>query len=142
MESPTSSPASSGARSPSAFPPAAWPTCAAVEPLDFQTSFTPCSFSMLASFGAGLIARIPLAALAGVTAYVGLGLLEWSTWRRLPRMRRLDAAAFLATAAAVLSTNAVAAVAIGCSFYVLRQLVIRLTPEQSLPAFGPRNADF
>ena len=77
---------------------------------------------MLAGFGAGLIARIPLAALAGVTAYVGLGLLEWSTWRRLPRMRRLDATAFLATAAAVLSTNAVAAVAIGCSFYVVRQL--------------------
>ena len=97
---------------------------------------------MFASFGAGLIARIPLAALAGVTAYVGLGLLEWSTWRRLPRMRRLDAAAFLATAAAVLSTNAVAAVAIGCSFYVLRQLVVRLTPEQSLPALGPRNVDF
>ena len=51
---------------------------------------------MLAGFGSGLIARIPLAALAGVTAYVGLSLLEWSTWRRLPRMRRLDAAAFLA----------------------------------------------
>jgi sulfate permease, SulP family len=97
---------------------------------------------MFASFGAGLIARIPLAALAGVTAYVGLGLLEWSTWRRLPRMRRLDAAAFLATAAAVLSTNAVAAVAIGCSFYVFRQLVVRLTPEQSLTALGPRNVDF
>ena len=75
---------------------------------------------MLAGFGAGLIARIPLAALAGVTAYVGLGLLEWSTWRRLPADARLDAAAFLATAAAVLSTNAVAAVAIGCSFYVVQ----------------------
>ena len=34
-----------------------------------------------------------------MTAYVGLSLLEWSTWRRLHRMRRLDAAAFLVTAA-------------------------------------------
>ena len=49
--------------------------------------------------GAGLIAHVPLAALAGVTAYVGIGLLEWSTWRRLHRMRRLDASAFLLTAA-------------------------------------------
>ena len=97
---------------------------------------------MLAGFGSGLIARIPLAALAGVTAYVGLGLLEWSTWRRLPRMRRLDAAAFLSTAAAVLSTNAVAAVAIGCSFYVFRQFAVRVfTPLTGLPAIGPRNAD-
>jgi sulfate permease, SulP family len=96
---------------------------------------------MLAGFGAGLIARIPLAALGGVTAFVGLGLLEWSTWRRLPRMRRLDAAAFLATAAAVLSTNAVAAVAIGCSFYAVRQLVDRLIASQRFSALGPRKLD-
>jgi SulP family sulfate permease len=97
---------------------------------------------MLAGFGSGLIARIPLAALAGVTAYVGLSLLEWSTWRRLPRMRRLDAAALLSTAAAVLSTNAVAAVAIGCSFYVFRQFGVRVfAPVQGLPAIGSRNAD-
>jgi SulP family sulfate permease len=96
---------------------------------------------MLAGFGAGLIARIPLAALGGVTAYVGLGLLEWSTWRRLPRMRRLDAVAFLATAAAVLSTNAVAAVAIGCSFYGVRQLVDRLFASRSVRLLGPRKLD-
>jgi SulP family sulfate permease len=74
----------------------------------------------LVAFGSGLLARIPLAALAGVTAYVGLSLLEWSTWRRLHRMRKLDATAFLLTAAAVNTTNAVAAVAIGCSLYVIR----------------------
>ncbi len=96
---------------------------------------------MLAGFGASLIARIPLAALAGVTAYVGLGLLEWSTWRRLPRMRRLDAIAFLATAAAVLSTNAVAAVAIGCSFYVIRHFISKFAPIQNVFAIGPRNVD-
>lgn len=69
--------------------------------------------------GSGWIARIPLAALAGVTAYVGICLLDWSTWRRLPRMRKTDAAAFLATALAVQMVNAVAAVLLGCSFYAL-----------------------
>jgi hypothetical protein len=57
-------------------------------------------------------------------------------------MRRLDAAAFLSTAVAVLSTNAVAAVAIGCSFYVFRQFAVRVfTPLAGLPAIGSRNAD-
>ncbi len=88
-----------------------------------------------------MIASIPLAALAGVTAYVGFGLLEWSTWRRLHRMRRLDAAAFLLTAAAVLTTNAVAAVALGCSLYVIRHFMSKLAPFYRLPAAGPREAD-
>ncbi len=96
---------------------------------------------LLLGFGAGVIARIPLAALAGVTAYVGLGLLEWSTWRRLHRMRRLDATAFLVTAAAVLTTNAVAAVAIGCSFYVVQHYTSRLAAMQGPPAIGAREAD-
>jgi SulP family sulfate permease len=96
---------------------------------------------MLVRFGSGLIAHVPLAALAGVTAYVGLSLLEWSTWRRLPRMRRLDAAAFLLTAGAVLTTNAVAAVAIGCSLYVIRHVASKLALFDRLPAPGPREAD-
>src|SRR4029077_15591015 len=96
---------------------------------------------VLVGFGSDVIARIPLAALAGVTAYVGLGLLEWSTWRRLHRMRRLDAAAFLATAAAVLTTNAVASVAIGCSFYAVRQIIARLFLLQGLSTVGPRKVD-
>ena len=83
---------------------------------------------------------IVCSALAGVTAYVGLGLLEWSTWRRLHRMRRLDATAFLITAAAVLTTNAVAAVALGCSFYVVRHYASRITAMQAT-AIGPRKAD-
>jgi sulfate permease, SulP family len=89
---------------------------------------------VLVGFGSSVIARIPLAALAGVTAYVGIGLLEWSTWRRLHRMRRLDATAFLVTALAVLTTNAVAAVAIGCSFYVARHLLDKLAQLQRFPA--------
>ncbi len=75
--------------------------------------------------GGEYIARIPMAALAGVTAYIGVCLLEWSTWRRLTRMRRVDAAAFLSTAVAVLVVNAVLAVALGCSFYMVRYIYRR-----------------
>ena len=77
-------------------------------------------------FGAGLIATIPIAALAGVTAWMGLGLLDWSAWRRLPLMSRADAAAFCATALSVLFVNAVAAVAVGCSLYLLQRLYHRV----------------
>jgi sulfate permease, SulP family len=96
---------------------------------------------VLVGFGSALIARIPLAALAGVTAYVGLGLLEWSTWRRLHRMRRLDATAFLLTALAVITSNAVAAVAIGCSLYLILHLANKLAPLHRLSAIEPREAD-
>ena len=88
---------------------------------------------ILVGVGSALISRIPLAALAGVTAYVGISLLEWSTWRRLHRMRRVDATAFLMTALAVLTTNAVAAVAIGCSFYAIRYLLDKLGQLQRMP---------
>ena len=82
------------------------------------------------------VSRIPLAALAGVTAWMGIGLLNWSAWKRLPKMGRVDAAAFLSTAAIVL-INAVLAVAVGCSFYVLRALYTKLTrPERPAPPGG------
>lgn len=68
--------------------------------------------------GERYISHIPVPALAGVTAYVGICLLEWSTWRRLPRMRRVDAVGFLATAITVLLVNAVIAVALGCAVYL------------------------
>jgi SulP family sulfate permease len=91
--------------------------------------------------GAGLIAHIPLAALAGVTAYVGIGLLEWSTWRRLHRMRKVDAAAFLTTAFAVLTTNAVAAVALGCALHLLRHIARSFTPAHQLTLAEPPKLD-
>jgi SulP family sulfate permease len=72
-------------------------------------------------FGSGFVSHIPIAALAGVTAWMGVCLLDWSTWKRLPRMRRADATAFLATAVAVLLVNAVAAIAIGCLLYATYQ---------------------
>ncbi|MCU1328832.1 MAG: sulfate transporter [Bryobacterales bacterium] len=74
---------------------------------------------LLVSFGSGALAHIPLAALAGVTAWMGLNLLDVSTWHRLPKMRYADAGAFLATACGVLVTNAVAAVALGCLIHGL-----------------------
>ena len=92
-------------------------------------------------YGSGPIGQIPLAALAGVTAAVGVGLLEWSTWRRLPRMRRVDAAAFLTTTVATLATNAIAAVALGCSLYLARHLYLKAS--EAIPALrvlAPRDA--
>ena len=79
--------------------------------------------------GAGFVSRIPIPAIAGVTAWMGLCLLDWSAWRRLPKMSRVDAAAFLVTALAVLCVNAVLAVAIGCSLYAFRWALLRFVPD-------------
>jgi SulP family sulfate permease len=81
--------------------------------------------------GAGFVAHIPIAALAGVTAWMGICLLDGSTWRGLPRMRRVDAAGFLFTALAVLAINAVAAIAIGCLLYAGYHVYSRLRAEPS-----------
>ena len=87
------------------------------------------------ALGANYISHIPIPALAGVTAYIGICLLEWGTWRRLPRMSAVNALAFLSTAIAVLVVNAVAAVGIGCSFYLIRFLRNRWL-NASLPGSG------
>jgi SulP family sulfate permease len=71
--------------------------------------------------GSTVVGHIPLPALAGVTAWMGLCLLDWSAWRRLPKMNRVDAIAFLATAISVLTVNAVLAVAVGCGVYLFRR---------------------
>src|SRR5580765_371303 len=84
--------------------------------------------------GSGLVSHIQLPALAGVTAWMGLCLLDWSAWRRLPKMSRSDAAAFLITAFFVLASNAVLAVAIGCSVYAVKYVWVRwFRPEQGVP---------
>jgi SulP family sulfate permease len=72
---------------------------------------------LLVQLGSGALAHIPLAALAGVTAWMGVCLLDTSAWRRLPKMRLVDATAFLVTAVGVLMVNAVAAVLAGCAAY-------------------------
>ncbi|MBI2685274.1 MAG: SulP family inorganic anion transporter [Acidobacteria bacterium] len=74
----------------------------------------------------GAVAHVPISALAGVTAWMGFCLLEWSTWSRLHKMRKSDAAGFLLTASSVLVVNAAIAVAIGWSVYAARWLVHRL----------------
>jgi SulP family sulfate permease len=70
-------------------------------------------------FAKDWIGEIPLPALAGVTAWMGIALLDWSTWRRLHRMRREEAAAFVVTAGGVLIVNAVIAVAAGYFIHVV-----------------------
>ena len=82
--------------------------------------------------GSRYISHIPIPALAGVTAYIGICLLEWGTWRRLRKMRRVDAMGFLFTAVAVLVVNAILAVAIGCSFYLVRYVYYRIHRPQAL----------
>jgi SulP family sulfate permease len=84
--------------------------------------------------GTGFVARIPLPALAGVTAWMGLCLLDWSAWRRLPKMSRVDAAAFLVTAVSVLCVNAVLAVAAGCALYGIQGAYVRwIRPASRIP---------
>ena len=89
--------------------------------------------------GGSWIAHIPLPALAGVTAYIGVCLLEWGTWRRLPKMNRVDALAFLTTALATVTVNAVAAVALGCVFYLARSVHLRMrkSSKSARPQYLP-----
>jgi len=79
--------------------------------------------------GSGFVAHIPIAALAGVTAWMGICLLDWSTWKRLPKMRRVDALAFGVTAFAVLAVNAVAAIALGCLVYAGHAIYLKSRPR-------------
>jgi MFS superfamily sulfate permease-like transporter len=90
---------------------------------------------LLVSLGSGALAHIPMAALAGVTAWMGLSLLDVSAWHRLPKMRLVDASAFLVTALSVLVVNAVAAVLAGCSLYVCQYLWKRyVKPSEAITA--------
>lgn len=70
-------------------------------------------------YGSGALAHIPMAALAGVTTYMGISLLDIGTWRRLRKMHILDAAGFLITVIGVLVSNAVTAVVAGAGIYAL-----------------------
>jgi SulP family sulfate permease len=90
---------------------------------------------MILCYGSRQIEHIPIPALAGVTAWMGICLLDWSAWKRLPRMARTESVAFLSTALAVLVVNPVAAVAVGCSVYLARAAWVRLMRT------GPHVAD-
>jgi MFS superfamily sulfate permease-like transporter len=88
---------------------------------------------LLVSLGSGALAHIPMAALAGVTAWMGLSLLDVSTWHRLPKMRMVDASAFLVTAIGVLAVNAVVAVLAGCALYAFDYLWRRhMKPSETM----------
>ena len=87
--------------------------------------------ALLLGLGADFVAHIPVPALAGVTAWMGFCLLDWSTWRRLTKMRRVDAAAFLITAVGVIVMNAVLAVAMGCTIYLLHWLWVRFSASHA-----------
>ena len=88
---------------------------------------------LLVSLGSGALAHIPMAALAGVTAWMGLSLLDVSTWHRLPKMRIVDASAFLVTAIGVLVVNAVVAVLAGCALYAIDYLWRRyMKPSETM----------
>ena len=89
---------------------------------------------LLVRMGSGALAHIPMAALAGVTAWMGFCLLDVSAWRRLPKMRQTDAAAFLVTAVGVLLVNAVAAVMAGCAIYAAHFLYVRFVRGPGRPA--------
>lgn len=92
---------------------------------------------LMVCVGSGILAHIPLAALAGVTIYMGILLLNTGAWRRLGKMHIMDSAAFLITVAGVLATNAVAAVLAGCSLYAAnfayRKYLVQHPQPASLP---------
>jgi SulP family sulfate permease len=74
---------------------------------------------LLVRYGSGALAHIPMAALAGVTTFMGISLLDIGTWRRLRKMHLLDAAGFLVTVIGVLVSNAVIAVLAGSGLYAV-----------------------
>jgi SulP family sulfate permease len=87
----------------------------------------------------GSISHIPVSALAGVTAWMGFSLMGWGAWSRLPKMRRVDAAAFVTTAVGSLAFNAVAAVALGCSFYLIEYMMANWIRHTGKSAGFPAN---
>jgi MFS superfamily sulfate permease-like transporter len=89
---------------------------------------------LLVRYGSGALAHIPMVALAGVTTYMGISLLDIGTWRRLRKMHLLDAAGFLVTVIGVLVSNAVTAVLAGTCLYVLHYVYKRYLRPVNHPA--------
>ena len=89
---------------------------------------------LLVRYGSGALAHIPMVALAGVTTYMGISLLDIGTWRRLRKMHLLDAAGFLVTVIGVLVSNAVTAVLAGTCLYVLHYAYKRYLRPVNHPA--------
>lgn len=95
----------------------------------------------LVGLGSPVLEHLPVAALAGVTVWMGFLLLDWSAWRRLPRMRPADSVAFLASSVGMLVLNPVAAVGAGCALYFgVNQLSLWLK-QANLEGMGAEAAD-
>jgi MFS superfamily sulfate permease-like transporter len=88
-------------------------------------------------YGSGALAHIPMAALAGVTTYMGISLLDIGTWRRLRKMHVVDAAGFLITVIGVLISNAVIAVVAGAGIYVLHYVYTKYSRPLGLETGAP-----
>ncbi|MBL8205392.1 MAG: SulP family inorganic anion transporter [Blastocatellia bacterium] len=93
----------------------------------------------------GLIAQIPLSALAAVTVMVGLQLTDWKRFTALRRMARIDVALFLITFLMVVGADLVTGVGIG--FLIAMMLFVERAAEStrleavavSLPYFSHIN---
>lgn len=84
---------------------------------------------LMVTAGSAMLAHIPIAALVGITLWMGICLLDWSTWKRLPMMRRIDATAFIVTFVSAVAWNAASSVALGCMPYVLYAAYERMSPR-------------
>lgn len=87
--------------------------------------------------GQDWIEMIPRPALAGVTIWMGVALLNWSAWKRIRLMRREEAGAFILTAFATLLVNAVAAVASGFALHTLVIYLRKQAEQRETPALEP-----
>ncbi len=77
----------------------------------------------------GLIAQIPLSALAAVTVMVGLQLTDWKRFTALRRMARIDVALFLITFLIVVGADLVTGVGIG--FLIAMMLFVERAAEST-----------
>ncbi len=77
----------------------------------------------------GLIAQIPLSALAAVTVMVGLQLTDWKRFAALRRMARIDVALFLLTFLMVVCADLVTGVGIG--FLIAMMLFVERAAEST-----------
>lgn len=83
--------------------------------------------------GSAFVSHIPLPALGGITVWMSFSLLHWGTWRRLHKMRKRDAWAFVLTSLAVLVVNSVVALLIGCAVYLVPKLFGRSSNAAKAP---------
>jgi SulP family sulfate permease len=83
-------------------------------------------------FGAGLVSRIPLAALAGVLMVTAVRMVDVANVRAVLRATRSDAVVFVLTAAATIAFDLIVAVEIGVAVAVVLALRPSRTSEVEL----------